>query len=312
MKTLVVDDEAVTRRMMVATLAGPETELRVAENGQQAWEILQQESIPIVVTDWSMPKMDGLELVRRIRGAGSPSYTYVIMLTGRDEQDDIIRGLHAGVDDYVTKPFDPKELRARYAIGERIIQLEERLRASQEQLQQLATYDPLTGLLNRRGIRHHAEAELARALRSNSAISFALIDIDRFKAVNDQHGHAAGDLALQRVSDALAAHVRPYDWLGRWGGEEFLAVFPGTDGAAAFALGERLRAAVAETPLDLPAPSAGTVSICVGLAEACGDAAEDLDVLLHRADQALYQAKRQGRNRVCLFLDDERSERQSA
>ena len=236
----------------------------------------------------------------------------MIVLTARDRKNDVVQGLQAGADDYVTKPFDPRELRARHAIGARIIQLEERLRASQEQLHHLATYDALTGLINRRAIREHAEAELARASRTNGLLTLALIDVDHFKAVNDRHGHAAGDLALQMVSDTLAATIRPYDWLGRWGGEEFLAILPGADDAAALGLGERLCEAIAAAPLTLSDAPPVPLSISVGLADGRGRTVAELDLLLQRADKALYTAKREGRNRVCVFRDEAPPRQKSA
>ncbi len=303
MRILIADDDPITRRLLQAMLARAGHEVLVAEDGQIAWELLQHESVRFVITDWMMPNLGGPPLVRRIRSAGFPAYTYIILLTAKDGKDDVVIGLQAGADDYLTKPFDPNELRARIAIGERILDLETRLREARDQMEVLATYDSLTGLLNRRALYKHIEAEMNRAERETEPMSLVLLDVDHFKVVNDQHGHLIGDQALRLVADTIAQNKRPYDWAGRWGGEEFLLALPGATLTEAGAVAERVRAAVAAAALPLPDGRRLHVQVSLGVTSMAPTARQPLDALLQQADEALYRAKREGRNRVCLFTE---------
>jgi diguanylate cyclase (GGDEF)-like protein len=278
-------------------------EIDQAADGQEAWDILQRDPFRLVITDWMMPRVDGAELVQRIRTSGWPYYTYIIMLTVRDKKDYVVRGLEGGADDYLTKPFSPDELRARVMVGERILNLETRLSKSHDRMAKLATYDSLTSLLNRWAIEEHAEAELSRVRRDSGSVSVLLLDIDHFKAVNDEHGHLAGDQALRLVADLLVQNTRPYDWVGRWGGEEFLVVLPETDLLEASTVAERVRAGVATSRLALSTGKFLQLQVSVGVTSTsvASDMLPPLKVLLQQADEALYYAKREGRNRVCMF-----------
>jgi two-component system chemotaxis response regulator CheY len=286
-----------------ACLARAGHEVDQAADGQIAWELWQRDHYRLVITDWMMPRVDGPELIRRVRAAGWPHYTYLILLTVHEKTEYIVRGLELGADDYLTKPFRPDELRARVAVGERILAMEMRLSKSHDRLEKLATYDTLTGLLNRWAIEGHAEAELNRVRREGSSVSLLLLDIDHFKVVNDQHGHLLGDRALQMVADLMAQNKRPYDWAGRWGGEEFLVILPETLPSEALNVAERIRAAIAAAHLTLPDGGALQLQVSIGLttASVSNGTMAPFDVLMRQADEALYRAKSEGRNRVSLY-----------
>jgi two-component system chemotaxis response regulator CheY len=214
----------------------------------------------------------------------------------------VVVGLESGADDYVTKPYDTQELLARVAIGERILKLEESLLTSRQQMTYLATHDVLTGLLNRRAVQERAEAELNRANRESVPLSLILLDVDHFKSVNDRFGHAVGDQALKLVARLLTQQVRTYDWVGRWGGEEFLMVLPGTPLPEAGVAADRIREALEAAALPLAA--GGDVKLTVSLGVACvtpvAGRSPSLEEVVRQADTALYRAKGLGRNRVCL------------
>ncbi len=303
MKILMVDDEAGMCDLVTACLARGGHEVVSAADGQIAWEMWQRDHHRLVITDWMMPRVDGPELIRRLRASGWPAYTYLILLTVHEKTEYVVRGLEIGADDYLTKPFRPDELRARVAVGERILNMEMRLSKSHDRLEKLATYDSLTGLLNRWAIEGHAEAELNRVRRENGSMSLLMLDIDHFKVVNDQHGHLLGDRALQLVADVMAQNKRPYDWAGRWGGEEFLIVLPETVPPEAVMVAERIRAAVEKAPLALPDGGQLQLWVSVGVSTVSGTVGTlaPLEALVRQADEALYAAKRSGRNCVHLY-----------
>jgi two-component system chemotaxis response regulator CheY len=307
MKILIVDDDPVLRQILQTYLLRAGYEVALAEDGRAAWEIWQKEHTRLIITDWMMPVMDGPELIRRVRGASFPNYTYIIMLTAKEGKSDVIFGLEAGADDYLTKPFNAGELRARISIGERILNLEANLSQALARMEELATHDPVTGLLNRRALYTHAEAELNRAQRDQKALSFVMLDIDHFKQVNDQYGHLVGDKALHAVAHTLAQNKRPYDWAGRWGGEEFLLVLPATDSQEAAIVAERLRAGIHDMRVALADGNTFNVQASLGVATSTFEPGKvyTLDLLVHQADEALIRAKREGRNRVCVFNPNE-------
>ncbi len=311
MKILIVDDDPVLRQILQTYMSRAGYDVALAENGQTALDIWERETIRLVITDWMMPVMDGPELIRRIRAVSAPAYTYIIMLTAKESKGDVIYGLEAGADDYLTKPFNTGELRARVKIGERILNLENRLNQTLQQMEELATLDSLTGLLNRRALYTHAEAELSRSRRDRNPVSLMMLDIDHFKQVNDRHGHLVGDKALRLVADTLKLNKRPYDWAGRWGGEEFLLVLPSTDEGLAVTIAERMRQQILDTHLPLAAgvlqlhASFGIASTSTGLDLVTnGSELYHLDSLVARADEALMRAKELGRNRVCVYEPD--------
>jgi two-component system chemotaxis response regulator CheY len=306
MRILIVDDDALQRRLLRAQLNKGGHEIWEVTDGAAAWELWQEQPIQLVITDWMMPRMDGVELTRRIRAASTSAYTYIIMLTGRSDRNDIVDGLDSGADDYLIKPFDPRELLSRVAIGMRIINLEMRLRESLHELHRLATHDSLTGVLNRHAIYEYAAAEVERTVREVTSVSLVLIDIDHFKTINDTYGHAVGDQALRVVATTLRHMLRPYDRVGRWGGEEFLLVLPGATLEEASEIAERIRTTIAHTSMSLTLDHAGGVcelqlQVSQGIASATAQTPYTLETLIDYADRALYQAKRDGRNQVRLF-----------
>jgi two-component system chemotaxis response regulator CheY len=301
MKVLIAEDDALLRQMLGAQLGAAGYELVTAENGLEAWELLQREHIRLLVVDWMMPGIDGPELIRRIRAAGWPGYTYIILLTAKSGRDDIVEGLNVGADDYVTKPFRHEELLARLGVGTRILELESRLSESLAREEALATRDSLTGLPNRRALYDRARVELSRAARERRSLGVILMDIDHFKRINDRFGHAAGDDALRQVATVLQRSQRDYDYTGRWGGEEFLVILPGAAIDHAALVAERIRAAMETIELR---PAGGEA---IGLRSSFGVASASpalrpipIDELLQQADDALYRAKAGGRNLVCV------------
>jgi diguanylate cyclase (GGDEF)-like protein len=322
---LIAEDEAVSRQLLEATLKRWGYRVHVTRDGETAWHALQQENAPsLAILDWMMPGMDGLEVCRRVRlraasgavidasaeGGGVPlvlahrPYTYVLILTSRDRSEDLVTGLESGADDYLVKPINPHELRARLKTGQRILQLERRLLAAQSALHEKATRDPLTGLWNRASILEILQRELARTRREGSALSVLMADLDHFKRINDTLGHLAGDEVLRQAARRMRQSLRQSDWVGRYGGEEFLIIQPGCDGQEGAHGAERLCQLLSCEPVLLPG---GIVSmtLSVGVVSASSLADATVERLLREADDALYQAKSEGRNRVVLAQTEE-------
>ncbi len=298
MKVLIADDNAMSRLTLRAQLKKWGYEVVEAIDGDAAWSILSMPDTPrLAILDWMMPGLDGPELCRRVRAQGQEPYLYLILLTGREGRDDVVAGLDAGADDYVTKPFDAQELRVRVRAGERICGLQEELVSARESLRYEATHDHLTGAWNRAAILDALERERARAARASSQLSVAMIDFDHFKRINDMYGHVVGDAVLKEGIGRIRAALRSRDMVGRYGGEEFLAVLPGCDAEGASSVCERVRGAVAAEPIRVGDYRIhATVSIGAAAWSGLPDASEIVD----RADAALYRAKHGGRDRVEL------------
>ncbi|MBZ5562315.1 MAG: diguanylate cyclase [Acidobacteriia bacterium] len=291
MKILIAEDDPVLRRILEGFLMKWGYDLVVTKDGAEAWRALEQEAAPpLAVVDWMMPGMDGLELCRKVRERGAGPYTYILLLTAKGQKEDIVRGIEAGADDYLTKPFDVQELRVRIRAGVRVLELQEKLR-------ELATRDPLTGLFNRGAILELLQRELARSERQGVSIGVIIADLDHFKKVNDTHGHLIGDAVLCEAAKRMKAAVRTYDFVGRYGGEEFLIFSPGCDLRDACQQAERIREYIAREPVVTP-PASVQITASFGVCASGAGVRNDFTTLINAADAALYRAKERGRNRV--------------
>ena len=296
MKILVADDDPVSRTLVETHLRSWGHEVVTADDGETAWEELQKEDCPkIAILDWMMPNRDGLDSCTALRAIETDSYVYIIFLTSRSSKKDVVKGLDAGADDYIVKPFDYNELRTRVRAGARIVELQDKLRAALQASEFQASHDSLTSILNRSAILEILGKELSRARRVKSPLSVIMLDIDHFKQVNDVLGHQAGDQVLKEVARRITSSIRQYDHCGRYGGEEFLVVVPGSDRRQAWEIAERLKHVVSERDIPVDHKSVH-ITISLGLAEFKGS--EDMDELIRKADAALYRAKGLGRNRV--------------
>jgi len=293
---LIAEDDPIGRRMLQNRLAKWGYQVITTENGLEAWEILQQGNAPdLLILDWMMPGIDGPELCRRIREKQLPIYPYILLVTGKDDTQDVVRGLGAGADDYVSKPFDPTELRARLQVGKRILGLQHELIQAREALRFQANHDALTGILSRAAILSLLDRELQRGARAGTSTGILMMDLDHFKMVNDTYGHVTGDAVLKEVAHRINQAVRSYDFLGRYGGEEFLAVLSECCPTDLHTIAERVRSAVADIPIYTAATTL-SVTISVG-GVVTSNLAPGVD-LLSAADTVLYEAKAKGRNRV--------------
>ncbi len=300
MKILIAEDDLTSRRILTVILRKWGYDPVVTEDGNAAWNALQEPDAPrLVLLDWNMPGLDGLEVCRRLRKRETINPRYVILLTGCGEKGDIVRGLEAGANDYIAKPYDNEELQARIRVGQRMLDLQLSLLETQTALDYQATHDALTGIFNRRAILDRLSQELARALRQGSRLSIGMCDIDNFKKINDTIGHQAGDEVLVAFVRCLQANLREYDCVGRYGGEEFLVIAAGSAGPSDDNLYERLRNKAAAMAIKT---KAGNVSISVSIGTAPGTGMSMVDGLLAAANAALYQAKAAGRNRVVRGL----------
>jgi two-component system, cell cycle response regulator len=303
LKILIAEDDPISRRMLQAFLTKWGYEVLVATNGTEAWEVLQREDAPkLAILDWMMPGMDGVQVCRKMRERPHQAYVYILMLTAKDRKQDIVEGIEGGADDYLVKPFDAHELKAHLHAGKRILDLQDELIAAREVLRVQATHDPLTGLWNHAAILDILRVELDRAQRHGTPLGVIMADLDHFKRINDTYGHPAGDTVLRETARRMRSAVRPYDSVGRYGGEEFLLVAPNCDAAGALIQAERLRTSIRSEPIGLAQDSL-RVTVSLGLAATDDPRSSDWESLLRAADAALYQAKAHGRDRVEAAAD---------
>ncbi|WP_319407715.1 diguanylate cyclase [uncultured Desulfosarcina sp.] len=298
---LLAEDDPISRRLFEKILVKEGFAVTTVENGRKALDLFRQQFFPIVLTDWQMPEMEGPELCRAIREENPNRYVFIIMLTSKGSKDDIISGLSAGADDYLTKPAHYAELVARIKTGIRILELEKSLKAAVDEIHLLSITDPLTGIYNRGYINERLPQEIRRANRYGRDFSLIMCDIDHFKKVNDTYGHLAGDAVLKEFVRCLTSVIRQQvDWAGRYGGEEFLVVLPETDLDGAMVLAERLRKTVqsCETQLDgCSIPVTASFGVTGFFPQGRKDVVKP-EALLQQADTMLYEAKGAGRNQV--------------
>jgi diguanylate cyclase (GGDEF)-like protein len=297
-RILIADDDVTSCMVLAGVLRKQGHEVLATEDGMQAWDAMQQPDAPsLAILDWEMPGLAGVDVCRRIRAQASDRPPYLILLTSRGEKADVVSGLDAGADDYLAKPFDPGELRARVEVGRRLVEAQAKLIEARDALAHLAMHDPLTGALNRRAFTEALSREIARERRDPHGLAVGVGDIDHFKRVNDTHGHQVGDEVLCEVVRRMERCLRGNDVLGRLGGDEMIVLATNADPGTARLVFDRVRLAVSGRPI--PTRS-GDVSITVSFGVSLRSGEETEHELLAAADAALYQAKEDGRNRVCI------------
>ncbi len=298
MKILVADDDMVSRRMLEKTLHSAGYEVVAVQNGlEAAAQLCKNDGPRLALLDWEMPELDGPRVCRHVRRNKDLGYVYMILLTSKGLKADVVAGLSAGADDYLTKPFDTEELKARLRTGHRILHLEGRLVEARENMRFKATHDALTSLFNRGVIMDLLGREVSRSRREHVPTAILLCDLDHFKRINDTHGHLIGDEVLQEAARRFLLSVRSYDYVGRYGGEEFLIILNNCPAASAAARAEEIRLAISSSPVEtVGGPLSVTLSMGVHQTDNWGSRA--VEELMHEVDSALYAAKAGGRNRI--------------
>jgi len=295
-RVLIAEDETVTRLILKHWILRWGYEIIVVESGNEAWQVLQKDRPPeIVIVDWALPGIDGIELCRKLRDKSRPYYHYILMITSSSDERDVVHALESGADDCIGKPFGEAELRARLLVASRILALQNELIHAREELRSQAMRDGLTGLWNRTAFLDLFKGELERAGRVSGRSGLMLIDLDHFKRINDTYGHLAGDHVLKEVARRLCRNVRSYDFVGRYGGEEFLIALPGSGREQLCHRAEAIRKSICSEPVRTPHGDVPvSISIGVAVAESGERCASDV---LAVADVGLYRAKDSGRNR---------------
>ncbi len=307
MRVLIAEDDTLTRRILQRAATSLGHECLLAKDGLEAWDIHKNAPyIDVIISDRVMPGMDGIELCRRVRNAEDDWYTFFIFITSLGEKGDLIEGLKAGADDYLTKPLDHEQLQAKLFAASRVTSLHRRLNEQNDELEKLNTElfatsrrDPLTMLGNRLRLREDLETLASQVERYEHSVCAMLCDIDFFKAYNDKYGHVAGDEVLTKTAEAISGNLRKGDSAYRYGGEEFLVTLPEQNIESAAKAAERLRRNI--EGMRIPHASREEpeiITISIGLAELRPESEKTAEDLLKEADEALYEAKESGRNRV--------------
>jgi diguanylate cyclase (GGDEF)-like protein len=299
-KILVVDDDAAMLRLVTETLDGLGFVLETAADGIEAIEKVRADPPDLLILDVMMPKMNGLEVCRIVKSFAGDSFIPIILVTVKGDIDSKVTGLKLGADDYLAKPYNPLELRARVVSMLRIKGLQDKVNAKRRQLEALSVTDDLTGLFNHRAMQQRLKDEFLRAQRYNDPLSVLMIDIDHFKEVNDRHGHLFGDKVLAELAQVLRAAVRETDFVARYGGEEFVVILPQTHFSGCIPVAERIWRNVGEHEF-VDGETRARVTVSIGVSFFPSKNVAGVEKLLANADQALYQAKHEGRNRICLF-----------
>lgn len=303
MKVLVAEDEVTSRKLLERTLSKWGYDVSVVTNGREALTVLSSDDAPrIGILDWQMPEMDGVEVCQHLRKQESGQFTYLIMLTAKARTEDIVLALDCGADTYLTKPFSVSELRARLGAGERILELQSQLVVANTHLNLLARVDALTQVYNRRAVVERLVEELDRRQRQHTPIAVSMLDIDYFKRINDNYGHTTGDRTLVALANTLEQARRPYDLVGRYGGEEFLLAFPGASFEDAHAIAFRILETIRSTSVVSDSGESIRVTASLGVCWAPIDVRCSADEIIGLSDQLLYRAKKQGRDQ-CVVAD---------
>jgi two-component system, cell cycle response regulator len=294
---LAVDDSTIYRKLVEHSLSRERYSVLFAKDGREALDLFAEHQPTVVITDWDMPDIGGLELCRRIRRDFPSFHSHLILLTGNTDKAQVVEGLAAGADDYLTKPFHSGELVARVEVGRRIVELHREVQAKNRLLEEMALTDSLTGLPNRRAVDVWASRQLSAAARHGFPFWVVMSDLDFFKKVNDTFGHDAGDTVLKTFADILKTHTRQSDICARLGGEEFLVMMTHVDKEGAKTAVERVRKHLEDTKFTF-GDSVFTATASFGIAGFRGTKSPDWNTLVACADSALYAAKHNGRNRI--------------
>jgi len=296
-KVLIAEDNVVSATILQKSIGGWGYDVVVARDGEKAWKAYKDKNVRLAVLDWMMPKINGLDLCKKIRendhNAENKQYTYVILLTAKDQQKDLIKGFSAGADDYITKPFNHHELKARLKTGKRIIDL-------QRQLEEQADRDGLTGLWNRKRMFKLLEKEINRAQREKQPLATIMIDVDNFKRINDTYGHHCGDAVLLEVSSRFQKCVRNYDEICRYGGDELFVILPNCTMAMTQRIAERLRQSISEKKIHTDLDALDVTISLGGVSSEIFFSKFLPETLVIASDEALLKAKSKGRN--CAFI----------
>jgi two-component system cell cycle response regulator len=294
---LLAEDSAIYRHLIGGHLKEWGFDFECAKDGKEAWKLLMKQDAPrLALLDWVLPEIDGIDLCRRLRGRPEDEpYTYTILLTSKNRKHEMLEAMEAGVDDFLAKPFDPLELKARLLVGQRIVELQKKLVSANNALHFAASHDFLTGAWNRAEIVAFMQREVARARRDATPLGIVLVDVDHFKKVNDEFGHETGDRVLIEVTKRFTDSLREYDGIGRYGGEEFLLIIPGCDLATTVRRANQIRESISSQPIPTPL---GTTTVTVSMGATVAESSTNSELLLRQADEALYKAKHNGRNRV--------------
>ena len=296
MKVLIAEDDMTSRLILDSILKKWEFTPVLACNGKEAWDVMQSEDAPrLVILDWQMPEMSGIEVCKKIRENDTSDPPYLIVLTSRDEKKDIVKALDAGANDFISKPYNNEELQARINVGKRMVELQSALGDAYKALQYEAMHDSLTSIYNRQAVMELLEKEIARAKREKTALCVGMCDIDFFKKVNDTYGHQVGDEVLIAFTRFTMNQLRSYDHLGRYGGEEFLILAASLKTPNHETIFERICKHIRENKIPT---EKGNLSITVSIGVASYTGVENSDMLLAAADTAMYDAKEAGRDRV--------------
>lgn len=302
MRILCVDDDLISLKILGAILSKWGHEGIYVQSAEEALTFLENQSADMLITDWMMPGMSGVDLCKAVREMQFKEYLPIILLTTKSTKGDLANGLMAGADVFCSKPLNPKELAAQMVVIERFRQLRQTLSKQVQDLREanriihsMALTDDLTLLPNRRACYDRLGVEVSRAERHGEGLAVFLLDLDRFKMVNDTHGHAAGDRVLTETAARIGSGLRTEDFIGRYGGEEFLGILPRTDRSSSERVCGRVLECVSATSIDIGGPQ---IRMTVSIGVALFDGNEGVDRIIGRADAALYEAKDGGRNRV--------------